>query len=173
MENKSCTNCGSNSHSGAYSERKNKCKAFKEVCGRCKKIGHYTNKCRTKIGMNAAIEEENAEDSSNGEIGMFFQLDGVTFESTDKLEEEFGVFGEIVSRKSPQMESESPTGWKKSKLKDHGILEVEIKSCQEGYKFFNLPVRQFFGKVSAVTDSGDSPRKEHHEKPKYQGRGFD
>ena len=52
------------------------------------------------------------------------------------------------------MESESSTGWKKSKLKDHGILEVEIKSCQDGYQFLNLPVRQFFGKVSAVTDSG-------------------
>ena len=71
-----------------------------------RKIGHYTNKCRTKIGTNAAIEEENAEDSSDGEIGMFFQLDGVTFESTDKLEEEFGVFGETVSRKLPHMESE-------------------------------------------------------------------
>ena len=134
---KKCFNCGLYEHGINKFEKQKFCKAFKHVCGVCRKIGHFESECRKKKSGNNAVElEEETVIEEIGSFGEIFALENLEIKSNLLLDRNIGKGG---MRCLNHHAWDAFYGWRPKRGEDHPRIPIQIEVENISYKKLNLP----------------------------------
>ena len=121
-----------------WEERRKHCRAFAESCTRCKKVGQFVRRCRSRKAIKV-LEEDN--EAHKSEVASWIKVPNEHIEADIDICQLGASKNSMKMLKSSHCQYDCISGWRKARPWSSPTKLVKVRVWNEDYRALKIPFK--------------------------------